>query len=142
MTETDPAERPVRVGIALVDRDGRFLIRQRLPGNPMAGFWEFPGGKCEAGETPAEATRRECLEEIGLDVIPGGLRRRIVHRYPHAWVELSFFDCITASPDAEPDPASGFRWVAAADLPAHTFPEGNASVLEDLVRESRTGLKS
>lgn len=53
---------------ALVDTDGRVLVQQRPPGKPMAGLWEFPGGKVEAGETPDAALIRELGEELGIDV--------------------------------------------------------------------------
>ena len=46
-----PDETPTRVGIGLIGRDGHYLIRQRRPGQIMAGVWEFPGGKCEPGES-------------------------------------------------------------------------------------------
>src|SRR5689334_16863117 len=84
------AGRPTRVGIALVGRGGSYLIRRRPPGTAMAGYWEFPGGKCEPGESPEAATARECREEIGLGVVVGSLRREVTHRYPHAWVHLSY----------------------------------------------------
>ncbi len=51
---------------ALVDRDGRVLVQQRAEGRSMAGLWEFPGGKCEAGETPEAALVRELREELGI----------------------------------------------------------------------------
>jgi mutator protein MutT len=98
----------------------------------LAGHWEFPGGKCEPGETPAEAVARECLEETGLTVNVGPLRRCVAHRYPHGLVELSFFDCTTADPSDQPDPATRFAWVATEDLPALRFPEANALILKDL----------
>jgi mutator protein MutT len=132
---TADEERPTCVGIALVGRRGSYLIRRRPEGTAMAGFWEFPGGKCEPGESPAAATARECLEELGLDVIVGPLRRQITHRYPHAWVRLSYFDCATRVPDAEPDPRTGFRWVPAAELVGLRFPEANAPILDDLARQ-------
>src|SRR5688572_14941636 len=116
-------ERPACVGIALVGRRGSYLIRRRLAGSAMAGYWEFPGGKCEPGESPAAATARECREETGLDVLVGPLRREITFRYPHAWVHLSYFDCETAVPDAEPDPSTGFRWMPAESLAGLAFPE-------------------
>ncbi len=51
---------------ALIDRDGRVLVQQRPPGKPMAGLWEFPGGKIELGETPEAALIRELHEELGI----------------------------------------------------------------------------
>ncbi len=125
-------DRPTDVGIAVVGRRGCYLIRQRPPGTAMAGYWEFPGGKCEAGESPDVATARECREEIGLDVIVGPLRRVIEHRYPHGWVRLSYYDCETRISDAEPDPGTGFRWVRAEDLAGLRFPEANEPVLNEL----------
>jgi 8-oxo-dGTP diphosphatase len=53
---------------ALIDPDGRVLIAQRPPGKSMAGLWEFPGGKIEAGERPEETVIRELMEELGIDV--------------------------------------------------------------------------
>lgn len=56
------------VAAALVDRDGRLLVQQRPEGKPMAGLWEFPGGKIENGETPEIALIRELAEELGINV--------------------------------------------------------------------------
>ena len=56
------------VAIALVDGDGRLLVQQRPAGKPMAGLWEFPGGKIEAGEAPEAALIRELKEELDIDV--------------------------------------------------------------------------
>ncbi len=130
------AEEPVRVGIGLVGRAGKYLVRQRPAGNIMEGYWEFPGGKCEPSEAPKDATRRECNEEVGIDVTVVGLRRVVSHRYPHGFVELSFFDCTTVEPSAEPAEGSGFVWIDAAELPTLTFPGANEQVLEELVREA------
>lgn len=58
---------------ALIDADGRALLAQRPEGKPMAGLWEFPGGKLMEGETPEEALKRELAEELGLDVSPSCL---------------------------------------------------------------------
>ena len=93
-------ERPVRVGIALVGRDGRYLIRRRPPGSSMPGVWEFPGGKCEPGESSEAAAVRECREETGMDVVPRHLRQVITYRYPHAWVEMAYHDCVIEARDA------------------------------------------
>ena len=101
----------------------------------MPGYWEFPGGKCEPGETAEQAVVRECREETGLDVLPIRFRDRITHHYPHGLVELSYFDVVTVSQSASPDPSTGFVWVAASELPSLTFPEANAPILDALGRE-------
>lgn len=64
------SERPILLvaAAALVDGDGRVLVQRRPAGKPMAGLWEFPGGKVEAGETPERALIRELHEELGIDV--------------------------------------------------------------------------
>ena len=128
---------PVRVGIALVERGGRYLVRRRppLPGSPMPGVWEFPGGKCEEGESSDEAAARECLEETGLAVRAVSLRQSRTHRYPHGLIELHYYDCVVESFANEPVDASGFVWVDAEDLPNLTFPEANAPILRILARQ-------
>jgi 8-oxo-dGTP diphosphatase len=135
MTPDPAGAGPVRVGIGLVRRGDRFLVRRRPAGTAMAGYWEFPGGKCEPGEPPERTTRRECSEETGLAVAVGPLRQVISHRYPHAWVELYYYDCEVEGSAIDPDRQSGFRWVAASELPALVFPEANGPILAALARE-------
>ena len=130
-----PDEPPVQVGIGLIRRGNRFLVRRRPPGTVMAGVWEFPGGKCEPDETPAAAAERECLEEVGLAVVLGPLRQVVRHRYPHASVELYYYDCTAVDPAAEPVPESGYRWFAATDLAKLEFPGANEPVLAALAEE-------
>ena len=127
-------EGPIPVGIGLVRRGDRFLVRRRPAGTVYAGYWEFPGGKCEPGEEPAQATARECLEEIGLRVVVGPLRRSTIHRYPHGLVELFFYDCATEDPASQPVDGSGFEWVSADRLSTLRFPEANEPVVEELPR--------
>ncbi|WP_448665059.1 (deoxy)nucleoside triphosphate pyrophosphohydrolase [Sphingomonas sp. CJ20] len=61
------------VAAALVDGEGRVLLQRRPPGKPMAGLWEFPGGKVEPGELPEAALARELHEELGITLSPGAL---------------------------------------------------------------------
>jgi mutator protein MutT len=130
-----PDAKPIPAGIGLIRRGDALLVRQRPAGTIYAGYWEFPGGKCEPGETPARATARECLEETGLRIVVGPLRRTVTYRYPHGLVELSFHDCTTEDPRAEPDPSTGFRWVRIEHLATLRFPEANEVILEDLARK-------
>ena len=146
MTNSDPnptlKESPARVGIGLIRRGNCYLVRQRPEGTAMAGYWEFPGGKCEPGETPAETTRRECLEETGLEVTIGKLRQVVEHRYPHAWVVMSFFDATFQDDSAQPAAETGFVWKPSMELQELRFPGANESILraianEDSMNESR-----
>lgn len=85
-------ERPitdVAVGI-LVDPAGRFLMTSRPPGKPYAGYWEFPGGKVEPGESVEAALARELREELGISVEACTVWREEVVDYPHALVRLHF----------------------------------------------------
>jgi len=79
----------VAVGV-LLQPDGRFLLTSRPPGKVYAGYWEFPGGKLEAGETVLQALRRELQEEIGISVQQAEAWRSEIVDYPHALVRLNF----------------------------------------------------
>jgi 8-oxo-dGTP diphosphatase len=129
-------EKAIRVGIGLIEREGSYLIRQRRAGQAMAGYWEFPGGKAEPGETVAETTLRECFEEVGVKVLVGQMVHHVVHRYDHGLVELHYFRCRIDGTSAEPSAESGFEWVAADDLLRYRFPEANDKVIEILALEA------
>jgi 8-oxo-dGTP diphosphatase len=85
-------ERPVTevaVGV-LVDADDRFLLTSRPSGKVYAGYWEFPGGKLEAGESVEDALRRELHEELGIAIGPAQPWKVLMMDYPHARVRLHF----------------------------------------------------
>lgn len=129
----------IRVGIAILRRGSLFLVRQRpdLPGSPMPGYWEFPGGKCEGDESPEQAARRECLEETGFHIDRCALRRTIRHTYPHGSVELNYFDCSPVEQShSESREGSGFVWLTAEELQDLQFPEANEAILAELLHES------
>jgi 8-oxo-dGTP diphosphatase len=129
-------EKPIAVGIGLISRNGRFLVRRRPEETVYAGYWEFPGGKCEPGELPVEAVERECLEETGMAIVVGRRRCMTLHRYPHGLVELHFHDCTPAEAASEPEADTGFCWVPAQELTALRFPEANEPIVAELAREA------
>ncbi|MBW3543111.1 MAG: NUDIX domain-containing protein [Planctomycetes bacterium] len=128
-----PADSPAdstRVGIAVVEHAGRFLVGVRGSEGPLAGLYEFPGGKCRDSEDTASCAMRECLEETGLEVVA---RRRLMARtfdYPHGRVELEFWLCQPRDPADVSQAHRGFRWSVLEELPRLSFPEANAPVIE------------
>ena len=83
--------KPTEVVVAVAfDKEGRFLMTSRPEGKVYAGYWEFPGGKVEAGETLEEALVREMKEELGVQVTDCREVYSTVFTYPHATVHLHF----------------------------------------------------
>ena len=82
---------------AVVREAGRVLVTRRLPGGPLGGLWEFPGGKVEAGESEPEALAREIAEELGCEVAVGRELFRHHHDYPHVHGDLAFYACTLAA---------------------------------------------
>jgi mutator protein MutT len=124
------ASAATRVAIAVVEHDGQFLIGQRPPGVPLAGLWEFPGGKIHPGETAQRAAERECLEETGVQVTADGVYFVNEHEYPHGRLELHFIACRVPNPPSNARPP--FRWVAREELSRYEFPAANAELLKRL----------
>ena len=89
--ESQQPRRPVDVAVGvLIDADGRFLLTSRPAGKPYAGYWEFPGGKLEAGESVEQALARELHEELGIAIGPVRPWKVELVDYPHARVRLHF----------------------------------------------------
>jgi mutator protein MutT len=122
---------PTPVAIAVVEHEGRFLIGQRPEGVPLAGLWEFPGGKIQPGETPEEAAIRECQEETGLTIVPLFRYPEHVQQYDHGQVQLHFIACRPADPQ-QMAPTAPFRWAGRDQLADYAFPRGNDKLLEIL----------
>lgn len=89
MTEQQQPIVDVAVGI-LIRSDGRYLFTQRPADKSYAGYWEFPGGKIESGETIEQALKRELIEEIGVTVLEYTFWQSLTYRYEHAHVRLHF----------------------------------------------------
>ncbi|MES2831304.1 MAG: NUDIX domain-containing protein [Pseudomonadota bacterium] len=90
--KTLPGTIPVDVAVCiLIKPNGDVLLAQRPPGKPYAGYWEFPGGKVEPGESVLDALRREMMEELGVEVVDCQPWCGVEHVYPHAHVRLHFY---------------------------------------------------
>ncbi len=130
MTSESLPPEPTEIAVAVVLCEGRALIGQRPTGVPLAGLWEFPGGKVLPGESPADAAARECREETGLAIRVDGLLCEVAHDYPYARLRLHFFTATPLKSDLSPTPP--FRWVELARLADYPFPPANAEAIEKL----------
>ena len=115
----------------VIERNGAFLLTRRLRGTHLEGRWEFPGGKCEAGESHDACLRRELAEELGVEAEIGEEIFTIVHAYTERTVELHFRKCALAG---EPRPLLGqqMRWVPREELHTLEFPEADRELIERL----------
>lgn len=122
----------IRVAAGVILRDGRYLITRREAGTHLEGFWEFPGGKCEAGESLEDCLRRELREELGVEIVDPVLFRTIRHDYKEKKVELHFFRCSIKQGEARPLGCSDLRWVTVEELASYEFPPADRSLIQAL----------
>jgi 8-oxo-dGTP diphosphatase len=123
----------VRVAAGVIVRDdGEVLLAQRPPGRACAGYWEFPGGKLEPGETPAHALSRELHEELGIGVRAASpwLVQEFV--YPHAHVELHFFRVRAWEGELVGRDGQAFAWQDPSAIDVAPLLPANARVLAAL----------
>lgn len=124
MSESAPVPIAVAVGI-LMQQNGDVLLAQRPPGKPYAGYWEFPGGKVEPGESILDALKREFIEELGIEIVTAEPWCGVEYVYPHAHVRLHFY--LSSAWRGEPQSLEGqaFAWqgsVGVAPLLPATIP--------------------
>lgn len=130
------ADRPVTevaVGV-LIQPDGRFLLTSRPDGKVYAGYWEFPGGKLEAGESVAQALTRELHEELGIEALAIQLWKSELVDYPHALVRLNFCKVTSWRGELQMREGQSFAWQL---LPVQMTPvlPGAVPVLQWLAEE-------
>jgi 8-oxo-dGTP diphosphatase len=123
----------VEVAAAVLQRpDGSFLLAQRPVDKIWSGYWEFPGGKLEAGETPAHALKRELHEELGITVQQAWPWITRTFTYPHATVRLNFFRVTDWSGELHPHEGQQFAWQQLPDISVAPLLPANAPVLRSL----------
>ncbi len=117
--------------VALIDRDGRVLLAQRPAGKPMAGLWEFPGGKVESGETPEHALIRELHEELGIDTWESCLAPLTFasHSYEDFHLLMPLFACRIWQGIPHPHEGQNLKWVAVANLASYPMPPADMPLI-------------
>lgn len=126
------------VACALVDADGRVLIAKRPKGRPLAGLWEFPGGKVHRGERPEEALIRELEEELGIDVAASCLAPLTFasHTYEAFHLLMPLYVCRQWRGDVAPREGQELAWVRPNRLRAYDMPPADEplkAMLRDLL---------
>jgi 8-oxo-dGTP diphosphatase len=119
------------VAVALVDPDGRVLIAQRPEGKSMAGLWEFPGGKIEAGEPPEDALIRELAEELDIAVKEACLAPFTFasHRYGDFHLLMPLFVCRRWEGEPKPRHHAALKWVRPKDLTQYPMPAADLPLI-------------
>jgi mutator protein MutT len=127
--------RQIDVAIAIILRptDGRVLVCQRKSGDTFGGFWEFPGGKQEPGETIEQCLSRELREEICVSAKIIHRFRSIEHAYPQSLVRLHPFLCHHENGDVQLIECQDARWIEVADLRTYQFPPANEVLIEEII---------
>lgn len=122
----------VEVAAAILFRQGRLLITQRLPCSHLAGLWELPGGKRRSGESIRECLVREVREELNIRVVVGELFETIKHDYPEKTVHLKFFTCQYEGGNIQALGCERFEWVTPEELENYSFPAANETLMKKL----------
>jgi 8-oxo-dGTP diphosphatase len=119
---------------ALIDPDGRVLIAQRPEGKAMAGLWEFPGGKVEAGERPEESLIRELKEELGIVVNEECLAPLTFasHRYPVFQLLMPLYVCRRWEGIVAAREGQKLKWVRPNDLRNYSMPPADEPLIPHL----------
>ena len=124
------------VAVALIDGDGKILVQQRPAGKPMAGLWEFPGGKVEEGEVPEHALARELGEELGISVDPMDLGSACFasEALGAEHLLLLLFTCRKWGGIASPREAPALLWLHLDDLRNLPMPPADGPLIDLLER--------
>jgi 8-oxo-dGTP diphosphatase len=119
------------VAVALIDTEGRVLLAQRPEGKSLAGLWEFPGGKVEAGETPEAALIRELTEELGIETKSSCLAPLTFasHSYDDFHLLMPLFACRRWVGIPTPREGQNLAWVRANDLRNYPMPPADIPLI-------------
>ncbi|MFO1153111.1 MAG: (deoxy)nucleoside triphosphate pyrophosphohydrolase [Rhodospirillales bacterium] len=117
--------------VALVDIDGRVLLARRPPGRPLAGLWEFPGGKLAAGETPEAAVVRELREELGIDITESCLAAFTFasHAYSDFHLLMPLYLCRVWKGTPSPLEGQELAWVRPLAMREYPMPPADAPLV-------------
>ncbi len=123
--------RNIKVAAAIIEKDGKIFATQRGYGN-YKDWWEFPGGKIEAGESPQEALRREIREELDTEIAVGRLLTSVEYDYPEFHMSMDCFICTIVSGQLTLLEHEAARWLGAGELWQVRWLPSDIKVIEEL----------
>ncbi|CAN5547070.1 hypothetical protein BH09PLA1_BH09PLA1_14250 [soil metagenome] len=132
-SESSIVKERIDAPIAIVVRGRLVLITQRKADDTLGGYWEFPGGKCEIGETLEQCLARELREEIDISAAPLQRLATIEHDYPTALICLHPFVCRHVEGEPKLIECQDARWIEPAALRDYQFPPANERLIEDVI---------
>ncbi len=133
MTVTTPPFAHKLVGVGIIWDADRLLIDRRKPTGLLGGYWEFPGGKLEPGESMPACIAREIQEELALQVAVGAELITIKHTYSEFDVTLVVHHCTYLGGEPQPLSCDEIRWVKVTELHDYQFPAANLEIITALV---------
>jgi len=120
----------ILVTAAIIEKEGKILLAQRKEGQHLAGLWEFPGGKIEAGESPEACLKRELQEELGLETVIGQQIADTIHHYPNKTVRLLSFRVRIQSGKPCLHAHQQFAWVMPALVPSYPLAPADIPIID------------
>lgn len=120
---------------AVIVKDGKVLCAQRGPEKSLGGYWEFPGGKIEAGETPEQSLARELKEELLCDAKIGAHITTTAHEYDFAIIELSTYYCTLTGGDPVLTEHAEIRWLTGAEMLELEWAPADIPAVEIIAKE-------
>jgi mutator protein MutT len=123
----------IDAAIAIICRERKVLVCQRKDDDTFGGYWVFPGGKQEAGETLEQCLARELREELAISARPVARLATVVHEYPTAQVRLHPFICEHEAGEVEHLECQASHWVDPPALRDYRFPPANEQLIEETI---------
>ena len=120
---------------ALIWDGDRFLICRRPAHKARGLLWEFVGGKVEPGETKEEALRRECREELGIELAVRDVFMEVVHEYPDLTIRLTLFNAAIASGTPKLLEHVDLRWILPEEIPQYDFCPADEEILRRIIEK-------
>jgi len=126
----------IRVTAAIIEQNGKILLAKRKKDDPLAGKWEFPGGKIEPEESPEACLRRELREELGIDADIGAFFCSSKYKYEHLAIELLVYRVASFTGNIKPNEHADLAWVAPADLKSYDMPAADEPVIDEILSQN------